>query len=174
MGKKAIQKKAEQVDLLAEKFKKAQLLIVYDYRTLSVLEVSKLRNQFREVGIEYRVIKNNILRRAAEKINIEGFNDLTGPTGIVFGYEDPVTPAKILVEYIKQIKRTKVKFGILNGEKLDDKAINALASLPSREEMLAKILGSLTAPMTGFAMVLSAIPRSLVYALNAVKEQKQA
>lgn len=167
--------KQEQVADVADKLQRAQSVVLVDYRGLTVEEVSNLRTKFREAGVEYKVIKNNMLKRAADSLEIEGLDDyFKGPTAAAFGFDDPVAPAKIMANFIKETKKTELKGGILSGKAVSADAINNLAKLPSKEELLAKMLGSLNAPVSNFVGVLSAIPRSLVQVLNAVREQKEA
>lgn len=176
MGEKAIEAKKQIVIEIKEKFEKAQGIIFYDYRGLNVEEVTELRNQFRAAGVEYRVIKNSMLKRAADMLEIQGLDEhLAGPTAVAFGYSDPVAPAKVLVAFIKKLKdRTEIKSGLLNGKVITVAGIQSLADLPSREQLLAQLAGTLNAPITGFARSLSGIISKLGYALNAVKEQKEA
>ncbi|MEG0914555.1 MAG: 50S ribosomal protein L10 [Christensenellaceae bacterium] len=160
---------------VVDKMQRAQSIVMLDYRGLSVQQVSSLRNEFRTAGVEYRVIKNNMLKRAADELKIEGVDDyFKGPTAVAFGFNDPVSPAKILVKFIKNAKITEIKGGILAGKAMNAAAIENLSKLASKEELLAKMLGSLNAPITKFAGALLAIPRGLACALNAVREQKQA
>ncbi|MGI6152983.1 MAG: 50S ribosomal protein L10 [Christensenellaceae bacterium] len=167
--------KQDAVAEVADKIKRAQSVVLVDYRGLTVEEVSGLRTKFREAGVEYKVIKNNMLKRAADSLEIEGMDDyFKGPTAVAFGYDDPVAPAKILVDFAKEAKKTELKGGILTGKAVDVTMIKNLATLPSKEELLAKMLGSLNAPISNFVGVLSAIPRSLVLALNAVCQQKES
>ena len=174
LGEKQIAAKALIVDELAEKIQSAQSVILYDYIGLNVAEVSELRNRFRAVGVEYRVIKNTYILRAANKLGIEGLEPhLHGTTALAFGFNDPVAPAKVLTEFIKSVKKTDIKVGLLDGKVLDKAEVTALANLPSREELIAKILGSMNAPITGAVMVLSGVIRAFVVALNAIKEKKE-
>jgi large subunit ribosomal protein L10 len=175
LGEKAIKVKEIVVQDLVEKFNKAQCVVLYDYIGLKVSEVTNLRNQFRKAGIEYKVIKNTMIKRAADIIGIQGLDPyLNGPTAVAISYEDPVAPAKILVDFIKQVKKTDIKSGILTGSVITAEGVKQLAALPSREELLARILGSMNAPVTGLVMVLSGVLRKLVYAINAIKEQREA
>ena len=176
MGEKAIEAKKLIVLEIKEKFEKAQGIIFYDYRGLNVDEVTQLRNQFRAAGVEYHVIKNSMLRRAADMLEIKGLDEyLTGPTAVAFGFGDPVAPAKVLTEFIKKLKKqTEIKSGLLNGKVITVAGIQSLADLPSREQLMAQLAGTLNAPITGFARSLSGIISKLGYALNAVKEQKEA
>ncbi|MDD3183513.1 MAG: 50S ribosomal protein L10 [Alphaproteobacteria bacterium] len=175
MGEKAIKVKKQIVLELKDKMESSKGIIFYDYRGLSVLEVTELRNKFREVGVEYHVIKNSMLRRAADMLEIAGLDEyLAGPTAVAFGLTDPVAPAKVLVEFVKKVKKTEIKSGLLGHKVIDVKGIEALAELPSREQLLAQLAGTLNAPITGLARSLSGIICKLGYALNAVKEQKEA
>ncbi len=175
MGEKAIEVKKQIVQDIKGKMEKSQGMIFYDYRGLTVAEVTDLRNKFREMGVEYHVIKNSMMKRAAEMLNISGLDEhLSGPTAVAFGYNDPVAPAKVLVEFVRKLKKTEIKAGVLNGKVIGIAGINSLAELPSREQLLAQLAGTLNAPITGFARSLSGIISKLGYALNAVKEQKSA
>lgn len=157
-----------------ERLSRTQSVVFFDYRGLTVAEVTELRNKMRAQNVEYRVLKNTIVLRAAENLGIQGLGDvLKGPTAVAFGYDDPVAPAKVLVDFIKAAKKTQIKGGVLGGQAMDAKAIESLADLPSKEELLAKMLGSLNAPVTGFVMVLSGVLRSVLYTLNAIKESKE-
>ena len=174
MKEAKLQLKQAAVADVVDKMKRAQSVVVLDYRGLTVAEVSDMRSKFREVGVEYKVIKNNMLKRAAEELNIEGVDDyFKGPTAVAFGYEDPVAPAKILCKFVKDAKKTEIKGGILDGKAMGADEIQNLSKLPSKDELIAKMLGSLNAPITNFAMALSAIPRGLACALKAVVDQKQ-
>ena len=175
MGQKQIDLKIQQVEDVKQKIEKAESVVFYDYRGLTVEEVSELRNQFRAAGVEYRVIKNNILRRAVKENNIEGLDDLlTGPTAAAIGYNDPISGAKVLVDFVKKVKKTEIKVGILNGQVIQIDEIKKLADMPSREVLIAKLAGSLNAPIAGLAMALNAIPSGLARALGAVRDQKQS
>ena len=175
MGEKAIEVKKQIVLDVKEKMEKASGMIFYDYRGLTVAEVTDLRNKFREAGVEYHVIKNSMLKRAADMLEMEALDEyLVGPTAVAFGFEDPVAPAKVLVEFTKKLKKTEIKTGVLNGSIIDLDGIKNLAELPSRDELLAKLAGTLNAPITGFARSLSGIISKLGYALAAVKDQKEA
>jgi len=175
LGEKAIEAKKQIVQELKEKISKAQGIIFYDYRGLNVQEATELRNQFRAAGVEYHVIKNSMLKRAVDELEIKGLDEyLAGPTAVAFGYGDPVAPAKVLTEYVKKIKKTEIKSGLLNGKVINLAGIESLANLPSREQLLAQLAGRLNAPSAGLARTLSGIICKLAYALNAVKEQKEA
>ncbi len=174
MKEAKLQQKQAAVADVVDRMKRAQSVIVLDYRGLTVAEVSDLRSKFREAGVEYKVIKNNMLKRAADELKIEGMDDFfKGPTAVAFGYEDPVSAAKILCKFVKGVNKTQIKGGLLDGKAMDAAGIENLSKLPSKEELIAKMLGSMNAPITNFALALQAIPRGLACALKAVAEQKQ-
>lgn len=175
MKEAKLQSKQAAVADVVDKMKRAQCMIVLDYRGLTVEEVTNLRSQFRQAGVEYKVIKNNMLKRAADELKIEGVDEyFKGPSAVAFGYEDPVAPAKILCKFVKDANKTEIKGGILDGKVMDAAGITNLSKLPSKEELIAKMLGSMNAPVTNFVGVLAAIPRGLVCALNAIVQQKEA
>jgi large subunit ribosomal protein L10 len=149
--------------------------VLADYRGLNVADATKLRRTLREAGIEFRVVKNTMTRIAAQEIGIEGLDaHLEGPTAIAFGYQDPVGPAKVLSEFAKGNKNLVIKAGILSGKVVDADGVRVLADLPPREVLIAKMLGSMQAPITGLVNVLHGNIRNLVYTLEAVRKQKEA
>lgn len=169
------QSKEQLVAEFAEKLKMAKAAYLADYRGLDVEQATALRCKLHEVGVEYRVVKNTLLRLAAKDTDMECLDEqLTGPTAIAFANDDPVAPAKALVDFAKDHKVFELKAGVLDGKLLSVADIKALSDLPSREELLAKMLGSMSAPASNFVGVLAAIPRSLVQVLSAIKDQKDA
>ncbi len=171
----AREEKARLVEEIKEKLGNCSSAILVDYRGLTVAEVTDLRKQFRESGVDYKVYKNTLTELAAKELGMDDIIPfLKGPTAIAFGVEDPVAPAKILNDAIKKLKKMEFKAGVVEGKVIDVDEIKALADLPSREELIAKMLGSMNAPITNLVGVLSGTMRSLVYALNAIKEQKEA
>ncbi|MGI6706093.1 MAG: 50S ribosomal protein L10 [Clostridia bacterium] len=160
---------------IKDKLSRAKGAVLVDYRGLTVQEATELRKQFREADIEYKVLKNTLIQLAAKELDLSEMDQfLTGPTAIAFGYNDPMVPAKILTEFIKKTKKMEVKGGLVEGKVIDTSGVEYLSSLPSREELIAKMLGSMNAPISGFVGVLSGTLRSLLYTLNAIKEQKGA
>ncbi len=173
MSKNNLAFKTSVVEGVKEKMQAAQSMVLIDYRGLTVAEVTDLRNRCRKEGVEYAVIKNTMIRKAAEELGIEGLEPmLHGPTAVAFGMTDAVAPAKVLVNFIKDVKKTEIKCGVMEGKVLDVKGVEALAELPPKEVLIAKMMGSLNAPITNFVGVLSATLRSLVYAIEAVRKQK--
>jgi large subunit ribosomal protein L10 len=159
----------------AEKLKLAKAAFLADYRGLNVEQANALRRKLQAIGVEYRVVKNTLLRLAAKDTAVACLDEhLVGPTAIALVTEDPVAPAKALIEFAKQNNVFELKAGMLNGKLLAAADIKALAELPSREELLAKMLGSMSAPATNFVGVLAAVPRSFVQVLAAIKDQKEA
>ncbi len=175
MKEATLQAKQETVAQIQQRLENCQSAVLLDYRGLTVEEVTKLRNQFRESGVEYKVLKNTMVRRAAEAAGIEGLTPfLEGPTAIAFGMDDAVAPAKIISDFIKEAKKTEIKCGLISGKVVDVEGVKALADLPPKEVLVAKMLGSMNAPISGFVGVLSATLRSLLYTLNAIGEKKEA
>ena len=169
------QSKEQVVAEFAEKLKVAKAAFLADYRGLNVDQTNALRRKLKEAGVEYRVVKNTLLRLAAKGTDTACLEEhLSGPTAIALAIDDPVAPAKALVEFAKQNAVFELKAGMLNGKLIGPGDIKALAELPSREELIAKMLGSMSAPATNFVGVLAAIPRSLVQVLAAIKDQKEA
>ncbi|KGF15200.1 50S ribosomal protein L10 [Peptostreptococcus sp. MV1] len=162
---KAIEMKSAVVAEIAEKLEKAASVIVVDYKGLTVEQVTELRSQMREAGVDYKVYKNTLVRRAASQIEgdvFANFNDeqLVGPNAIAFGYEDPVAPARVLKGFMdKNPDKITLKMGVVEGEFYDEAKIVALAAIPSREELIAKLLGSLKAPMSNFVYLLDALAK---------------
>ena len=157
-----------------------QSAVIVDYRGLTVEEDTALRKQFREDGVVYKVLKNTYVKRAADELGIEGLDaDLNGPTAVAFSYDDlvapandPAAPAKIIKKFIADKKKMTVKCGIVDKQYIDVKGVDALAELPSREVLIAKLLGSMNAPISGLVSVLGGTVRKLLYALNAVADAK--
>ena len=171
----AKEKKAQIVAELKDKFENASSAVLIDYRGITVAEATVMREECRKAGVVYKIYKNTLTERAVKEL---GYDDLIpflkGPTAIAFGVDDPVAPAKLLSDTIKKLKKMEFKVGMVEGKIIDVNGINALANLPSREELIAKMLGSMNAPISGLAMVLSGTIRSLLYALKAVEEKKSA
>lgn len=159
---KAIEMKKGVVAEIAEKLQKSASCVVVDYKGLKVEELTELRNKFREAEIDYKVYKNTLVRRAAAEVgNMAQFDDvnLVGTNAIAFGYEDPVAPAKIVNDFAKTHPKLELKMGFVEGEFYDAENIKKLAEIPSREELIAKLLGSLKAPVSNFVYLVDAIAK---------------
>lgn len=170
-----IEAKKQVVEEIKERLEKIQGAVLTDYRGLNVAEVTELRTKLREAGIEFKVLKNTLTRIAAHQVGLQDLDSyLEGPTAIAFGLEDPVAPAKILSDFAKTHKALEIKAGILENKVIDADGVKALADLPSREVLLAQVLGAMQSPMYGFAGALQGLLRNLVYVLDAVREKKAA
>lgn len=166
--------KTNLVSELNETFSKAKFAVVTDYRGLKVTELEKLRHALRESDTQYLVAKNTLLRLAVKGTDFEGLVDsFTGTTAIAFGFEEPVGPAKALTAFGKEFEALQIRSAGLDGSVLSADDVIALSKLPSKEELLAKLLGTMAAVPTGFVRVLNAIPQKLVYGLQAIKDQKE-
>lgn len=163
------------VEEVKEKLGKAQVVVLADYRGLTVLQATELRRKLREAGVELKVIKNTLTAIAARELGYEGLVPLlVGPTAIAFGYDDPVAPAKVLSEFARTNPVLELKGGLLEGKVLDVQGVKALADLPSREVLLSQVLRGMQGPISGLVNVLQGTIRNFVYALDAVRKQKEA
>lgn len=158
-----IEKKKQVVSEIAEKFRDSKSTILVDYRGLDVAEVTELRGQLREAGVDFKVYKNTMARRATEEVELAELNDvLAGPTAIAFSKDDVVAPAKILNNFAKDHEALEIKGGVIEGSVATIEQIKELANLPNYEGLLSMLLSVLQAPVRNFA-----------YATKAVAEQKE-
>lgn len=159
---------------LKEKFGRAQAVVLTDYRGLTVAQITELRKKLREAGLEYRVVKNTLTRLAASELVGEDLDPyLEGPTALAFAYEDPVAPAKILTEFARSFKALQIKGAVLEDKVIDATGVKELAELPPYEVLVAQLLGTLQGPIRGLVTVLSGPQRKLVYALDAIRKEKE-
>ena len=155
---KVLEAKQAVVTEIAAKLKSAATVVVVDYRGLSVGQLTELRKNLREQGIDFKVYKNSMSRRATEVAGLEGLNEyLTGPNAIAFSDEDVVAPAKILNDFAKKNDKLEIKAGIIEGVVASADEMKALAELPSREGLLSMLLSVLQAPMRNFAAITKAV-----------------
>jgi len=155
---KVLEAKQAVVGEIADKLKAAASVVVVDYRGLNVSQVTELRKQLRDAGIDFKVYKNSMSRRAAEAAGLEGLNEhLTGPNAIAFSNEDVVAPAKILNDFAKKNDKLEIKAGVIEGAIASEADVKALAELPSREGLLSMLLSVLQAPMRNFALATKAV-----------------
>ena len=167
VGKK--EKIAELKAILAE----AKGLYLADFTGIDVEAVNELRNKLRDAEVHYHVIKNRLAIRAAEEAGIAGLKEhFTGPTAIAYSNEDPIAPAKILQDFADDGGKMLIKSGYMDGKILPADEVQVIAKLPSRDELLGKVVGSVQSPLYGFIAVLSGVLRGLVGVLSAVEEQK--
>lgn len=144
------------------------------YVGVNVEKVTKLRRQLREAGVEYKVYKNTLARRALRELDLESAADLMqGPTAWAFS-EDPVAPAKILKDFFKESKFVTMEGGILAGQIVGPDQLKAIADLPSRDQLIAQTVGVIAAPLRNFVGTLQALPRNLVNVLDQIQKQKEA
>ena len=172
MGLNLDDKKAVVAEV-SEKLADAQAVIMAEYRGLEVGQVTELRAKARESGVYLRVLKNTLVRRAVEGTPFEGLADqLVGP--LIYGIStDPVAPAKVLVEFAKTNDKLVVKGGAMPSYVMDVEGVKALASMPSREELLATLLGTMQAPVAKFVHTLNEVPSKFVRTLAAVRDAKE-
>ncbi len=169
------EKKKELVEELAEKFSRSEIVIATDFKGLNVSKLNELRRNLREAGVEYQVVKNRLLIRASKDTNVALMTDkFQGPTAIALGYDDPVKPAKALVNFIKDNEKLEIKGGVMGGNVLDVNAIKSLSDMPSREVLLGQLLSVMNNVPTGFVRALNNIPERLVFVLQAIKDQREA
>lgn len=169
----SIIKKEKQVNELKEKLNKASSAILTDFRGLTVKEITDLRRRMKEANVDYKIIKNNLVFRAVKESDIETLNEyLDGPLAIAFGMADPIAPVKILIDFAKEYKKPELKAGIIQGKVFNEKEITQVAKLPSREILLAQVVGGIQAPLSGLVTVLSGPIRSLLNVLKEVESRK--
>ena len=172
---KILTQKQEQVAQLAEKMKSAASGVLVDYRGLTVAQDTELRNKLREAGVEYKVVKNTLTRFAANQIGFEELDEiLNGPTSMALSFDDPVAPAKILSDFAKTNENLEIKSGFLDGKVISLDEIKTLASTPSRDTLIAKIMGSLNSPVSSLVRALQAIVDKGVEPAEAAAEAAPA
>jgi len=175
MSETNIKLKSALVDDIIEKLETAKSVIFIDYKGLTVEQVTGLRNEFRNANVEYKVIKNKLLERATDRLGIEDIKPiLNGPTAVAFSFGDEVSAAKVISKFAKDSGKTEIKAGLLGKKVIDKTGVESLAKLPSREVLLAMVMGTMNAPATGFVSAASGVIRNFMYGLNALAEQKQA
>ncbi len=177
-GAKMVQhKKSNTVENLKERLAGAKAIILVDYKGINVEQVNKLRNLFKEAKVDYLVQKNTLIKIALNEL---GINDLDvylqGPTAVAISKDDEVTPAKVHVKFVKDVMEDanfpKFKGGLISGKVMNQSELQKIAQLPSREELLARIMGSMQAPLSNFVNVSQGIIRKFVYAIDALAKQK--
>lgn len=158
----------------SEKLKATQAVIIAEYRGLKVSEITEIRKEIRKTSGEFKVIKNRLARRAMKGTDWALLEThMKGPVGIATSAADPATLSKVLTKYAETFPALKLKAGVMGGKLLAVKDIEALSKLPSKEELYAKMLGTLMAPASNLARVLQAVPQKLALVLKAIGEKKQ-
>ena len=169
--------KVQAVSELTEVVGSASAFYFTDYQGLTVAQATELRNQFRKAGVKYKIAKNTLLRRALSDKGLmtdQISASMKGQTAVAFGFEDPAAPARVLKEFLAKSGSEKpaLKLAWLDGTIYTSKQLNTIAALPSKKEIMASIVGSLAAPMTGIVSVLGALQRDIVYLMDAIEKQK--
>ncbi|HEX5539009.1 MAG TPA: 50S ribosomal protein L10 [Methylophilaceae bacterium] len=169
-----LEEKKAVVAEIGEQIAKAQSIVLAEYRGLEVVDMTQLRAQARKSGVYLRVLKNTLVRRAVDGTPFSGLaNEMVGP--LVFGISaDPVAAAKVLNDFAKANDKFVIKAGAMPNQVMNANGVKALASMPSREELLAKLLGTMQAPIAKFVRTLNEVPSGFVRGLAAVRDQKQA
>ena len=158
MSEAIIAKKAQQVAEVSEQFKNASSVVVVDYLGITVEQATNLRSELRNAGVQFAVVKNSILSRAAKEAGLEGMDDVfKGPSAVAFSNEDVVAPAKILADFAKKVEALEIKAGVVEGKVSSKEEIEALAKLPSREGLLSMLLSVLQAPVRNTALAIKAV-----------------
>ncbi|MDX2084918.1 MAG: 50S ribosomal protein L10 [Candidatus Melainabacteria bacterium] len=170
-----LQQKKAAFEGLFEELKDARIIVVADYRGLTVAELTDLRKQLREQQATLTVAKNTIMRRVIQGTPVEGLSaSLSGPTAVLVGKGDQVAPIKVIRDYLKKNKKpNELRGGYLDGSVLDAKEVLSLADLPSKEVLLAQLVGCINAPLSGLAMVIQGPQSALVRALGQIADQKK-
>lgn len=174
-NEKALELKKAAVEKIAENLKDSCIGVIVSYKGITVEADTKLRKELRENRVKYSVVKNTLLKRASQIADLNVPDDIfKGSTALAVCKEDYIAPAKILHNFAKDNEFFKVKCGFIDGKLVTPEEIQQLAKLPSKEVLIAKALGGMQSPITGFAGVLNGVLRGLVIALNAVAEKKSA
>ena len=167
--------KSEKIDAIKSKVEKAQVAVITEYKGYSVEEITNLRRSLQKEGGDYMVTKNTLAKVAIKGTEYEAMTDLMkGPIAIAFGFEDQVSPAKVVSNFIKETKKGEILGAVLEGKLLSPDEAKALANLPSKEELYAKMLGSINSPATGITLGINGVMAALTRAVAAVRDQKAA
>jgi large subunit ribosomal protein L10 len=167
--------KVEVVDKLKQKLKESKSLFITDFTGLNVAQMRELRKDFRKTGVEYMVVKNTLLRLAVKEAGLDPLLDyLEGPTGMAFGYEDPIIPAKILYDFNKKTEKPKTKAFWVEENLYEGKKLEVFAKLPSREGLLNQIVYSINSPITNLIGTLDGILRNFAGTLEAIIKEKSS
>ncbi len=167
--------KIRSVKDIKEKFEKSKVIVLTDFKGLTMSQMTTLRKKLKPIDAEFKVYKNTLISRAIKDKAYDGIDPLlTGSTAIVFGYSDQLAPTKVISQFMKENEKLSVKGGLLDGKFIDPKTISVLAKLPSREVLLAKLLGTMKAPITNFVLDCKGILTKFVIALSAIKDKKNS
>lgn len=168
------EEKQRLVEDLHERFKRVRAVFLTDFTGLDVATLTRLRRQLGQHGIEYKVVKNTLLRKASEKTPLEALAEyFVGPNAVVLAYDDPVQSAKVLLDFVKEEPELDIKAGFVEGRVLRPEEVKALASLPPREVLIAQLIGMLKLPLVRLVGALSSPIQQLLGVLEAIKEKKE-
>ncbi len=167
--------KVAQVEAIAAGLSSAQSIVLFDYAGMTVEQMTAFRAKCREEGIECKVVKNRLAKIAADQAEVEVLKEhLKGPLALLMAAESQVAPAKIATEFAKDIEALEIRGGVVDGEFLDAAQVASLAKVPSRDELIAKMMGSINSPLTGVCGTVNGVMSALVRAVDAVAKQKAA
>lgn len=168
------EEKTQSVSDIVAMLEKASSLYFTDFSGMTVEQANALRREFHSIGVQYKVVKNTLARRAFQQVG--GYDDvqsyLIGPTGIVFGADDPIAPARLIKKFIDGNQKPSVRICVVEKKIFDGSRLPEVAALPTRNDLIAGIVGSIQSPIAGIAGVLGALARDLVYALDAIEKKK--
>ena len=156
-----------------DRLKKAQATFMVDYQGLDVEAINKLRGELRKVGVDFRVVKNRLMKLASRDTDTECIKDqFTGPCALAIAYDDIAAPAKILVDLSKELNNLELKVGQISGNPMDTDAMKRLAELPNRDQLLSQFLSAMQAVPTSLVRALNGVPLNLIYAFKAIEAEK--
>jgi len=162
------------VDEIAEQLQQAQGIYLTDFTGLSVAEITELRSNFRNAGVEFRVVKNSLTRLSAQKAGMDNLIDyLVGPTALALGTDEPIAPARIVKDFAKKLDKPTIKVGVIEGEIVSPEEVESIINIPPREVLLGQVVATFSAPMSSLVSVLTNLLGSLVSTLEAVKAKKE-
>lgn len=169
-------KKQEKVEIVAdirEKFQRAGATFIVDYKGMKAVDMTEIRKGLRDASVDFKVVRNTLTRRAVSGTPLESISEkLVGTSAIAFAYNDAAAAAKLLTQYASERPSLKLVMGTLGHRQIGLEEIKGLAELPSRDVLLARLLGSMQSPVSGFVRVLAGVPQKFLYALNAIKDAK--
>jgi len=171
----ATAEKAQVIEETRQALESSQAAVLADYRGLTVQQMAQLRSQLAKGGVTLKVIKNTLIKRAADEAGIEGLEPyLNGPTAVAFSPDDPVVAAKLLFQAARELRKIEIKAGVLGKTAIGPDGVKQLADLPSREVLLGKVVGTLNAPIQQFVWVLNAPLGNLARALDQIRQKREA
>lgn len=166
-------RKVIKTEELKQKFSRAKVAVLADFRNLNVQQMTALRRRLREHSIEYRVVKNTLARLASRQTPFQAVSEMfEGPVSIAFSFEDQVAAARVMTEFAREEPALKIAGGLLDGKMITARQVDTLATLPSKDVLLSRALAGMKSPITGMVNVLSGVMRNLIHTLKAIEEKK--